>query len=114
MQLPYDTDKRRMWDGTSDRELMKAMSTFLNCTGAGDYNLPDLIGRNTLESKQINSPSFSFKQKSKKLAWFPNHYTDFVGQSSPPSTLYSPKTDRPYPNKKQAVTKDMRFQSSPH
>lgn len=51
MQLPYDTDKRRMWDGTSDRELMKAMSTFLNCTGAGDYNLPDLIGRNTLESK---------------------------------------------------------------
>lgn len=35
-----------MVDGTSERELMKAMSTFLNRTGAGDYNLPVLTGEN--------------------------------------------------------------------
>lgn len=36
--------KRRIVDGTSEKELMKAMSTFLNRTGAGDYNLPNLTG----------------------------------------------------------------------
>ena len=33
-------DKRRIWDGTSQKELLKAMSTYLNKTGAGDYSLP--------------------------------------------------------------------------
>lgn len=31
---------RRIVDGTSEKELMKAMSTYLNTTGAADYNLP--------------------------------------------------------------------------
>jgi len=92
---------------------MKAMSTFLNCTGAGDYILPDLIGKNALESKHRNSPSITFKSNT-KMPWFPNHYVDFVGKSSPPSTHYSPKADRPYPSKRYTVGKNDRFQSSPH
>lgn len=36
---------RRIVDGTSERELMKAMSTYLNKAGAADYNLPDLTGK---------------------------------------------------------------------
>jgi hypothetical protein len=31
---------RRIVDATSEKELMKAMSTYLNTTGAADYNLP--------------------------------------------------------------------------
>jgi|DEB0MinimDraft_12_1074336.scaffolds.fasta_scaffold76239_1 hypothetical protein len=31
------SEKKRMWDGTSEKELLKAMSTFLNCTSPGDY-----------------------------------------------------------------------------
>jgi hypothetical protein len=42
--------KRRITDGTSEKELMKAMSTFLNQTGAGDYNLPVLTGENIVVS----------------------------------------------------------------
>jgi len=42
--------KRRITDGTSEKELMKAMSTFLNKTGAGDYNLPVLTGENIVVS----------------------------------------------------------------
>ena len=42
--------KRRIVDGTSEKELMKAMSTFLNVTGAGDYNLQKLTGEKIIVS----------------------------------------------------------------
>jgi hypothetical protein len=42
--------KRRITDATSEKELMKAMSTFLNRTGAGDYNLPKLTGEKVISS----------------------------------------------------------------
>lgn len=35
---------RRVNDGTGEKELTKAMSTYLNKTGAADYNLPKLTG----------------------------------------------------------------------
>lgn len=36
--------KRRINDATSEKELIKAMSTYLNKTGAADYNLPKMTG----------------------------------------------------------------------
>ena len=30
-------DERRIWDGTSEREINKALTTFLNGTGPADY-----------------------------------------------------------------------------
>jgi hypothetical protein len=36
--------KRRVNDATSDKELYKAMTTYLNKTGAADYNLPKMTG----------------------------------------------------------------------
>ena len=42
--------KRRVWDGTSQKELLKAMSTYLNKTGAGDYSLPQMTGQKIVEA----------------------------------------------------------------
>lgn len=85
-----------MWDGTSQGELKKAMKTYLNQTGAADYNLPLLTGvPQSVISKNINSPSFSVKGKH-KLAWFPHHEVDFIGSASPAVTTYSPRTDKPF------------------
>ncbi len=47
-------EKRRMTDGTSNRELYKAMSSFLNMTGAGDYELPKLTGAKIMEAGRKN------------------------------------------------------------
>lgn len=52
--------KRRKFDGTSEKELMKAMSTYLNQTGAGDYNLPNLIGDKIVMSNKKTNPNWSF------------------------------------------------------
>ena len=102
-------DKKRLFDGTSERELMKAMSTFLNVTGAGDYTLPSLTGKQLVEAGFKNSPSFSFKRRS-KLPWHPNLHADFVGQSSPPSTVYSPVAGRKdggsFPTKRYSIGRD--------
>ena len=111
-------DQKRLFDGTSERELMKAMSTFLNVTGAGDYTLPSLTGKNVIETGFRNSPSFSFKRRS-KAGWHPNMHADFVGKSSPPPTVYSPVAGRKdggsYPTKRYSVGKDeLRFEQTPH
>lgn len=90
-------DRRRIFDGTSERELIKAMSTFMNMTGAGDYNLPNLTGSKQAQSGKRAGPEWSFKKKT-KLSWFPQRYVNFQGSSSPPATLYSPKTDKPFKN----------------
>ena len=42
--------KRRVNDATSEKELMKAMSTYLNRTGAADYNLPKMTGERIMVS----------------------------------------------------------------
>lgn len=68
--------KRRIVDGTSEKELMKAMSTFLNRTGAGDYNLPNLTGERISVAGKGNQPSWSLKDRT-KLSWFPQRYVDF-------------------------------------
>jgi hypothetical protein len=69
MSNPNST-KRRIFDGTSERELMKAMSTYLNQTGAGDYNLPTLIGDKIAVSTKKTNPNWSFQSRT-ALAWFP-------------------------------------------
>lgn len=81
--------RRRINDGTSEKELLKAMSTFLNKTGAGDYNLPVLTGENIVVSNKINQPNWSLKDRT-RLGWFKGRDVDFKGTSSPPATKYSP------------------------
>ena len=44
---------------------MKAMSTFLNRTGAGDYNLPVLTGEKISVAGKINQPNWSLKDRTK-------------------------------------------------
>jgi len=39
-----NSTKRRIVDGTGEKELYKALGTFMNATGAGDYSLPPLTG----------------------------------------------------------------------
>jgi hypothetical protein len=46
--------KKRMNDGTSSKEIQKAMATYLNKTGAGDYNLPKLTGEKIIEGNRRN------------------------------------------------------------
>lgn len=46
--------KRGIKDATSDKELYKAMSTFLNRTGAADYNLPKMTGERIMVSNKRN------------------------------------------------------------
>ena len=41
-----------------------------NKPGAGDYDLPDLIGQKDVLSAKTNPPFYSFKSKT-KLSWFP-------------------------------------------
>jgi len=48
---------RRITDGTGNVELNKAASTYLNRTGAADYNLPKLTGEKIMQSNKKNSPS---------------------------------------------------------
>jgi hypothetical protein len=55
-----NSQKRRITDGTSEKELMKAMSTYLNQTGAGDYNMPNLIGEKINISGKKTNPNWSF------------------------------------------------------
>jgi len=74
---------------------MKALKTYLNGTGAADYNLPQMTGKKIIESKRSNQPNWTLKSRT-KLSWFPERAVDFQAQSSPPSTLYSPKPDRDF------------------
>jgi len=87
---------------------MKAMSTYLNRTGAGDYSLPIMTGAKIIESTRKNLPSFSLHDKT-KLSWFAGRDVDFAGSYSPPATKYSPTTDRPFRNQKYSVGRFGRF-----
>ena len=66
----------RITDGTSERELIKAMGTFLNRTGAADYNLPSMIGERLMDASKNNFPSWNLHSKT-KLSWFPGRDVDF-------------------------------------
>ena len=55
-----NSNKKRIFDGTSEKEVLKAMSTYLNQTGAGDYNLPGLIGGKVSQSTKRTNPNWSF------------------------------------------------------
>ena len=55
-----NSTKKRIFDGTSEKELIKAMSTYLNQTGAGDYNLPGLMGGKVSVSTKRTNPNWSF------------------------------------------------------
>lgn len=99
---------RGIKDATSDKELFKAMSTYLNKTGAADYNLPKMTGEKIMVSNKRSGQTWNFHDRT-KLAWFPGRDVDFKGGSSPPATKYSPETDRPYPNLKHSVGHFKRF-----
>jgi hypothetical protein len=79
--LANASDKKRMWDGCSEKELLKAMSTFLNVTSPGDYQLPKLTGNNkqTIMSDKKNSPCFTMRSKFDKYGYFPNMACMFQG-----------------------------------
>ena len=79
---------RRIVDATSEKELMKAMSTYLNTTGAADYNLPVMTGAKVSVSGKKNLPSWGMQSRT-KLSWFPGRNVDFAGSASPPATLYA-------------------------
>ena len=51
MYTSGDGDTRRLIDGTNPKELVKAMSTFMNEVGPGDYDLPILTGEKAVNSK---------------------------------------------------------------
>ena len=100
--------KKRINDGTSEVEINRALATYLNRTGAGDYNLPKLTGEKIIESNRRNLPSYSFKDRT-KLSWFPGRNVDFQASSSPPPNIYSPKPDKDFKNTKFSVSKGTRF-----
>lgn len=99
---PRESGSKRMNDGTSEKEVLKAMTTYLNRTGAADYNLPKMTGEKIMVSKNVNTPNYGLHDRT-KLTWFPGRDVDFKGSSSPPATQYSPRTDRPYPKLKYSV-----------
>lgn len=101
--------KRRINDATSDKELYKAMTTYLNKSGAADYNLPVMTGEKIMHSAKKNIPKWGLHDRT-KLSWFPGRDVDFKGGSSPPATNYSPNTDRPYPNMSYTVGLKKRFE----
>jgi hypothetical protein len=96
-------------DGTTEKELDKALRTYLNTTGAGDYEARKLIGEKVVESGKKNAPNFSFAAKT-KMSWFPEHHVDFVGKTSPPSTKYSPNPDKEFKSVSFSVGNVRRFQ----
>lgn len=60
-------------------------------TGAGDYDLPSLIGSTIRDSIKRNQPVYTFKGSDRsKLSWFPTRHVEFQGKDAPPSTNYSP------------------------
>ena len=54
------------------------MSTYLNKAGAGDYNLPQMIGKKVMESGKKTEPSWTLSAKT-KLSWCPERKTEFIG-----------------------------------
>ena len=83
----------KLFTGTPEEEHSKAHRTYLNELGPGQYNLPPLTGRYSIETKKKNIPLISFGPKTKQ-PWHPEYHTDFVGRSSPSPTTYSPDHEK--------------------
>ena len=79
----------KLFTGTPEEEHNKAAKTYLNALGPGQYNLPPLTGRFSIETRKKNLPNISFGSKTKQ-PWHPEYHTDFVGKTSPAPTKYSP------------------------
>lgn len=58
----------KVFTGTSFVEEEKAHRTYLNEIGPGQYNLPKLTGRHSIESKRRNIPNISFASNT-KMPW---------------------------------------------
>ena len=54
------------------------MSTYLNVTGAADYNLPKLTGERLVVSNKKNQPMWGMQSRT-KMGWFPERNSDFMG-----------------------------------
>jgi len=48
--MSNESIKKQNFHGTSEKSLMKAFGTYMNKTGAGDYDLPELIGTKHAQS----------------------------------------------------------------
>ena len=81
-------DRKRLTDGTSQRELERAQELYINRISPDAYNLPKLTGVRQIETNKGNSPLYSFRSRT-KLTYFPGRDVDFAGSSSPPCTLYA-------------------------
>ena len=90
-----DDYTKRMTDGTCERELLKAMSTYLSKPGAADYNLPKMTGEKIMLSNKRNMPTWNLHSKT-KLTWFPGRDVEFAGSASPAANKYSPSADKPF------------------
>jgi len=104
---------RRVNDATGEKEIYKAMSTYLNKAGAADYNLPRMTGENIMVSKNRSNPKWNLHDRT-KMAWFPGRDVDFAGTTSPGCTTYSPHQDRPFRNQKYSVGNENRFSKPAH
>jgi hypothetical protein len=108
--LIASADSKRIIDGTNPKELLKAMSTYLNETGAGDYNLPVLLGEKIADSNKKTNPNWSFQSRN-KLGWYRSNVPYYLSSQSPPPNRYKPKADNIYfKNLKWTQAKNVRFQ----
>lgn len=104
------TDEKRINDGTMPKELLKAMSTYLNETGAGDYNLPVLLGEKIAQSNKKTYPNWSFQSRN-KVGWYKANNNHYLSTQSPPPNRYQYRADNHYyKNLKYSQVKDQRFQ----
>lgn len=55
--------------GTSQKEINRALSSFLNRIGPGQYDPPSYIGKQPIEGNKKSPPEYSFKQKTKLAAF---------------------------------------------
>lgn len=62
--------------GTSPRQMIRAMDTYMNVTGPCDYDLPQLIGQRTAQSEFKNNGAYTMKYRT-KLSWFPSRHAEF-------------------------------------
>lgn len=90
MYGPGDDARRRITDGTNPKELVKAMSTYMNEAGAGDYDLPTLTGSKIAQSNKKTQPNWSFQSRN-KLGWYKANNNHYLSTQSPPPNLYSPQ-----------------------
>lgn len=86
------------------------MSTYLNETGAGDYNLPILLGEPIAQSNKKTNPEWSFQGRN-KLGWYKANNNHYLATQSPPPNRYHHKHDNPYfKNLNYSQSKNRRFQ----